>query len=303
MRILVAGGRGQLGSDLAALSTERNRISAPDSREMDITDPDSIRTGIETLIKEAKGDVAKPVIINAAAYTAVDKAETEVEKACAVNAIGAQNLAMLCARWNIPLIHVSTDYVFSGMVNQPYEPDDPTDPQTTYGKSKLLGEHYVLREHSGAVIARTAWLYGWSGHNFVKTMMRLEQTRDTVSVVDDQVGCPTWSGDVAAGLLELAQLMSCGQTPLSHRIVHCTSSGQTTWYGFAKAVFAEVGADPNRVQPCTTAGYPLPAPRPAYSVLGNSSWLALGLAPLRDWRSALAAAFTKQGFSSPKPYG
>jgi len=230
------------------------------------------------------------VLLNAAAYTAVDAAETDVERAYTVNASGPALLAAAAARHDTRMIHVSTDYVFDGQSSRPYEVDDPTGPQSAYGRTKLAGELAVreLAPEHGYVV-RTAWVYGATGANFVKTMVKLERSHDTLTVVDDQRGSPTWSADLARGLVELAR----STAPAG--IYHCTNAGETTWYGFTRAIFSELGADPDRVQPTTTDKFPRPAPRPAYSVLSTRSWQQAGLAPMRGWRSALADAFASIG--------
>jgi dTDP-4-dehydrorhamnose reductase len=183
------------------------------------------------------------------------------------------------------MIHVSTDYVFPGDAGRPYEVDDPTGPRSVYGATKLAGEHAVLAAHPDASVVRTAWVYGATGGNFVKTMAKLEAAHDTITVVDDQRGSPTWSADLARGLLELAVHGAPGG------VLHATGAGETTWCGLARAVFTELGADPGRVLPTTTDAYPRPAPRPAYSVLSDRAWRSAGLTPLPDWREALATAF------------
>jgi dTDP-4-dehydrorhamnose reductase len=222
-------------------------------------------------------------VINAAAYTAVDAAETDAEAAYAVNAAGPTHLAQAAARLGLGLIQISTDYVFPGDGTRPYEIGDPTGPQSVYGASKLAGEQAVLDAYPSAQVVRTAWVWGATGSNFVKTMAKLAATRPTISVVDDQRGTPSYAGDLAGGLLELAGADLPGGT------LHLTNAGETTWFGFARAIFAELGADPDRVQPTTTADFPRPAPRPAFSVLSPASWSAAGLTPLRDWREALRA--------------
>ncbi|MET9228984.1 dTDP-4-dehydrorhamnose reductase [Lentzea sp. NPDC003310] len=266
--ILVPGGRGQLGHDLAALSADVRALSSAD---LDVT-------------KVTADDLAgATAVINCAAYTAVDAAETDEERAYAVNGIGPGLLAQACASAGIPLIHVSTDYVFSGEGVRPYETTDPVGPKSAYGRTKLEGERRVLE--AGGYVVRTSWVYGVNGSNFVKTMAALESSRETLSVVDDQAGAPTWSHDLAAGLLELAAVLP------ETRLLHATGGGETTWFRFAQAIFEELGADPSRVRPCTTADFPRPAPRPAYSVLSGAAWAAAGLRPLPQWRSALSAAF------------
>jgi dTDP-4-dehydrorhamnose reductase len=266
--ILVPGGRGQLGLELAALSPDVRALS---SAELDITSV------------TAADLVGASAVINSAGYTAVDAAETDEGRAFEVNAVGPGLLAEACASLGIPLIHVSTDYVFSGDGTRPYETSDPVGPKSAYGRTKLEGERRVL--DAGGWVVRTAWVYGAHGSNFVKTMATLESSRRELSVVDDQVGSPTWSRHLAAGLLELASVRP------AQRLLHATGAGETTWFGFAQAIFEELGADPARVKPCTTADFPRPAPRPAYSVLSGASWAAAGLRPLPEWRSALSEAF------------
>ncbi|MFJ8964796.1 dTDP-4-dehydrorhamnose reductase [Lentzea sp. NPDC102401] len=274
--ILVPGGRGQLGHDLAALSADVRAVS---SAELDVT-------------KVVAADLAgASAVINCAAYTAVDAAETDEDRAFAVNAVGPGLLAQACASLGIPMIHVSTDYVFAGDGTRPYETSDPVDPKSAYGRTKLEGERRVLE--AGGYVVRTSWVYGVQGSNFVKTMAALESSRPSLSVVDDQAGSPTWSHDLAAGLLELASVLP------ETRLLHATGGGETTWFRFAQAVFEELGADPARVQPCTTADFPRPAPRPAYSVLSGAAWAAAGLRPLPHWRSALSEA-VRAGVVAPR---
>jgi dTDP-4-dehydrorhamnose reductase len=286
LALLIPGGHGQLGSDLAASADRYASVHAPGSAELDVTDVAAVRAAVTRLADTARGEGARPVVINAAAYTAVDAAESDVDGATAVNSLAPGLLAEACARLDVPLLHVSTDYVFAGDASAPYEPDAPTGPRSVYGRTKLAGEHAVLAAGADAWIVRTSWVYGATGKNFVKTMARLEKQRETLSVVDDQRGAPTWSAHLADALLELAGRAARGQGP-ARRVLHCTGGGETTWCGFARAVFAEIGADPDRVNPCTTADYPTPAPRPAYSVLSAAAWLDAGLTPMPDWRTAL----------------
>jgi dTDP-4-dehydrorhamnose reductase len=281
MKWLVTGAGGQLGADLL------RRLPASDvvgvtRQELDIADAAAVSAAVERIRPD--------VIVNAAAYTAVDQAESDEDAAYAANATGPKNLATAAAAVGARLIHLSTDYVFAGDAVTPYPADAPTAPKTVYGQTKRAGEQFVreiLPEASWVV--RTAWLYGATGGNFVKTMVRLEGSRETVNVVDDQRGSPTWSADLAAGLISL------GGSDVEPGILHCTNSGDTTWYGLARAVFEELGADPDRVRPTTSAEYPFPTPRPAYSVLSDSEWLAAGLPRLRDWRTALRDAFAEVG--------
>lgn len=288
LALLVPGGRGQLGHDVVAAAPGDALVHAPSSAELDLTDPSAVADAVGVFAATARDAGFRPVVVNAAAYTAVDAAETDFDRAFAVNAVGPGHLAANCREHDVPLLHVSTDYVFPGDGTRPYEPSDPTGPRSAYGRTKLAGEERVLSTWDSSWVVRTAWVYGEHGANFVKTMARLAVTNDTLSVVDDQVGSPTWSSDLAHGLVSLAASVSSGGTP--SRVLHATGAGETTWYGFARAIFAELALDPDRVKPCTTADFPRPAPRPAYSVLSGRSWAEAGLPPLRHWREALTAA-------------
>lgn len=276
--LLVTGARGQLGSDLLRIRPDAVGLG---HAELDLTDAGAV--------DKALADIAPSVVLNAAAYTAVDAAETDEAGAHAGNAVGPANLAAACAQIGARLIHLSTDYVFPGDASEPYEVDSPTGPRSVYGATKLAGERAVLAACPDAYVVRTAWVYGATGGNFVKTMAKLEAARDTLSVVDDQRGSPTWSADLARGLVALAS------SEAAPGIYHCTGGGETTWCGFARAIFEELGADPARVQPTTTDAFPRPAPRPAYSVMSDRAWRAAGLPPMPDWRDALHRAFTECG--------
>ena len=291
LALLVTGAGGQLAGDLLALA--RARRDVPFARglaraDLDVTDSFAVHDAITAWARVVRGDspAHRLVVVNAAAYTAVDAAESDEEGAFAVNAAAPALLATACARIGARLVHVSTDYVFPGDASRPYEVDDPTGPASVYGRTKLAGEQAVREIHpDGSHVVRTAWVYGAGGANFVKTMCRLEAQQPTVSVVDDQRGSPTWTRDLASGLLELAG------SEVSPGVLHATNRGETTWCGFTKAIFSELGADPGRVLPTTTDAFPRPAPRPAYSVLSPSAWDGAGLTPLRGWREALAEAF------------
>jgi len=279
-RWLVVGAAGQLGTDLVRILPP-DRFVAVDLAEMDITRPASVAATLAA--------IRPSVVINAAAYTAVDAAECDQDMAWAVNAAGPGILARACVTIGATLVHISTDYVFAGDATEPYGVHTPTAPRSVYGRSKLRGEQQLrefLVEH---YIVRTAWLYGAAGPNFVKTMARLERERDIIDVVDDQRGSPTWSADLASGLIALAL------SGAAYGTYHCTNGGATTWHGLARAVFEEIGANPDRVRPCRTDESPRPAPRPAYSVLSDRAWRAAGLPVLRPWRDALAAAFAAEG--------
>jgi dTDP-4-dehydrorhamnose reductase len=282
---MITGAAGQLGSDLVALLAESGDEVRPYARaDLDIANSSAVAAAVEQFRPD--------VVVNAAAYTAVDAAEADEDAAFLANASAPAILAAALARSGGRLVHVSTDYVFAGDAARPYEVDAPTDPKSAYGRTKLAGE-LAVREllPDASYVVRTAWVYGATGANFVKTMVRLCAERETVSVVDDQRGSPTWSLDLARGLIELAR---SGAAP---GIYHCTNTGDTTWFEFTQAIFTELGADPARVLPTTTAAFPRPAPRPAYSVLSDQAWRQAGLAPLPSWRSALSAAFAAGAFS------
>ena len=295
LALLVTGAGGQLGTDLLALARPARDVPFArglTSKDLDITDPFAVRDTVQEWARVVRSDSPhhRLVVINAAAYNAVDDAETDEEQAYAVNAAGPALLATSCAHVGARLVHVSTDYVFPGDASSPYEVDSPTGPRSAYGRTKLAGERAVREVlPDSSWVVRTAWLYGAGGRNFVTKMAALEASCDTLSVVDDQRGSPTWSRDLAGGLLALARSDPPAGT------LHGTNRGQTTWHGFARAVFEELGADPARVRPTTTAAFPRPAPRPAYSVLSAVAWDAAGLPQLLDWREALGAAFRLQG--------
>ncbi len=268
---LVIGSRGQLGTDL--LTVLGTRAVGLDIPEIDITDPSSVATAIR--------DIAPDVVINCAAFTAVDAAEGDEATALAINGNGVGNIVAACR--GARLVQISTDYVFDGTSTTPYAEDATPDPRSAYGRTKLAGERAAL-SHPNAYVLRTAWLYGAHGQNFVKTMLRLERTRETVSVVDDQVGQPTWSMDLARQI----DLLVRADAP--NGIYHATNAGRASWYEFARAIFEGAGADPDRVVPTTTAAFPRSAPRPANSVLGHQRWAWAGLEPMRPWDDALAEA-------------
>jgi len=279
MRALVIGSRGQLGSDLIeVLGTQpEHAVLGLDLPEIDITDPQSVSLVF--------GGFDPDVVINCAAWTAVDAAETNEEAALLVNGEGPRVLAAECRASNAWLVQISTDYVFDGSATTPYAEDAAPDPRSAYGRTKLAGEQAVQEAlPESHYILRTAWLYGRNGTNFVRTMARLEGERDTVSVVDDQRGQPTYSRDLAEQIVRLVDARPPAGT------FHGTNSGEVTWYGFAREIFALLGADPERVLPTTSAEFPSPTPRPAYSVLGHDRWAEVGIPPMRPWREALEAA-------------
>ncbi len=274
-QILITGARGMLGHDLQRALSHHD-VTALGRADLDITDAEAVRSTV----------VGYDVIINAAAYTAVDNAETDEDAALALNGYGPLNLARAAREMNAKLIQVSTDYVFDGSAATPYAEKTPHAPISAYGRTKAAGEAYVLAEHPlGSFVVRTAWLYGKNGGNFAQTMLNLAAKLDTFSVVDDQVGQPTWTLDLAA---QIAVLID-SDAPAG--IYHGTNSGTTTWRGFAQAILSEAGLDPERVLPTDSASFVRPAPRPSYSVLGHDAWTRAGLTPMRPWRDALHSAF------------
>ncbi len=294
-RIVVIGAAGQLGSELAGLleaAPPTGGWQGLTRGECDLTNMHRVHAVVADQASAAQRSGGRLVVINTAAYTNVDGAEADEPGAYAVNAAGPAHLALACDKAGAQLVHVSTDYVFSGdrSDGQPYAAADPAQPRSAYGRTKLAGELAVreLLPHSSWVV-RTAWVYGATGANFVKTMARLARERDSVDVVDDQVGCPTWAADLAAGILQLAAVNPPAGT------YHATGSGRASWFELARAVFEEVGVDPARVHPTTSAAFVRPAPRPAWSVLSSAEWVSAGLTPLPDWRSALSAAYAKDG--------
>lgn len=275
-RYLIAGGAGMLGTDLQHALAGRD-VTVLSRAELDVTDLDAVRAAV----------TGHEVIINAAAYTKVDDAESHEDDAFAVNATGAGNLATAAAESGAILVQVSTDYVFDGSATEPYAEDTPVNPVSAYGRTKAEGERLALESNPGRTyIVRTAWLYGQHGPNFAKTMLKLAAQRDQVSVVTDQVGQPTWTLDLAKQIVAMLD----ANAPAG--IYHGTNDGTASWFDFARAVFAAAGLDPGRVLPTDSGQFQRPAPRPAFSVLGHEAWTAAGLAPMRDWRDALAAAST-----------
>ena len=278
-RWLVVGANGMLGHDLTeAVARVGHRAVGMDLPEIDITSPDSVAAALDS--------VRPDVVVNAAAYTAVDAAEEHEDEALRVNGQGPRVLAeAIAGRSGITLVHISTDYVFSGDANAPYAEDATPAPRSAYGRTKLAGEIAVRSTlPDRGFIVRTAWLYGVHGPNFVKTMLALESSKPEISVVDDQRGQPTWSRDLARQIVALVD----SSAPAG--VYHGTSSGETTWFELAREIFRLIGADSERVHPTTTDAFPRPAPRPAYSVLGHDGWTDVGLDPIRGWRDALAEA-------------
>jgi dTDP-4-dehydrorhamnose reductase len=274
MSFLVTGAAGMLGTDLVA-ALDGRPVTALSRAELDITDAAAVADAVK----------GHDVVVNCAAWTAVDAAESQEPDALRVNGDGPRMLARACAAAGARLVHFSTDYVFAGDATTPYPEDAPLAPRSAYGRTKAAGETAVREELPDAHwIVRIAWLYGEHGPNFVRTMARLERERDTVSVVTDQRGQPTWTKDVVTQVLALVD----ADAPVG--TYHATSSGETTWYDLARAVFTGVGADPDRVKPTTSAAFAAPAPRPSYSVLAHTAWPKAGLSAIRPWQEALTAA-------------
>jgi dTDP-4-dehydrorhamnose reductase len=281
-RWLVTGAGGMLGRDLVMrLKREGEEVAGYRRSELDITDVAAVNA---TLRRRRPA-----VVVNCAAWTAVDDAETHEDAALQVNGHAVAGLAAACAQHGITLVQMSTDYVFDGMSRRPYREGDPPSPGTAYGRSKLLGERAVLdllaTDGNLGYIVRTAWLYGAHGPNFVCTMIGLERRKPIIDVVDDQHGQPSWTVDVAGQIIALVG------SGAAAGVYHATSSGETTWFGLAREVFRLLGADPGRVRATTSAAYPRPAVRPSYSVLGHDGWATASLEPIGDWHGALRSAF------------
>ncbi len=285
-RWLVTGAAGMLGRDLtqAIASTGVIKLTALDRSGLDITDPERVNAAV----------AGHDLVINTAAWTDVDGAETNEAQATEINGRAVGGLARACRDAGAKLIHLSTDYVFAGTGNEPYSEQAGTDPVNAYGRSKLAGEVAVLA-HDGYVI-RTSWLYGAHGRNFVSTVLRLAGTRETLDVVDDQIGQPTWTKCLADQLVSLGTATLLGRADPG--VYHGTASGQTTWFGLAQAAFTLAGLDPARVRPVRSDAFPRPAARPAYSVLGHDRWHELNLQPQPHWHDQLAKAYADGTFAS-----
>ena len=270
MKILITGAYGMLGSDLREVLKD-NELIITGSKDLDITKENNVLQFIE--------DKKPEIVINAAAYTNVDNCETDYDNAYLVNAIGPKNLAVACNKLNIPLIHVSTDYVFDGSKTTPLSEEDKLGPKTAYGKTKLEGEKFVQENTKKYFILRTAWLFGINGKNFVKTMINLSKKNNVLKVVNDQKGCPTYCYDLA---LAIKQLLNSDK----YGIYHLTNKGELSWYDFAKKIF-ELSNITINVKPVTTEEFPRPAPRPHYSVLSNQKWINAGFTPMKNYEDAL----------------
>lgn len=267
-RSLVTGAGGMLGRDLVQVFSEAgDDVVGLTRSDLDVRDPAACRDGVQGF----------DVVVNAAGWTDVDGAESHEADAFAVNAVGAANLARACSSAGAVMVQISTDYVFAGDANAPIPVDAPLAPVNAYGRTKAAGEWAVRAECPSSYVVRTAWLYGAHGPNFVRTMLRLADERETLEVVDDQHGQPTWTRHLASALRDLVVQGS----PFG--VHHATGSGETTWFGFAQEVLGVAELDPARVRPVPSDRYPRPAARPAYSVLTSDCGLP-------DWRAALADA-------------
>lgn len=284
-RILITGGSGQVGHCLKAQLEGCAELSIPDSTALNIADRRSVRQAVETFRPD--------YIINAAAYTAVDKAESDAERAFAVNRDGARHLAEAAEAAGAAMLHISTDYVFDGAGGAPYDEAAPTAPQNIYGASKLAGEQAVLAACRRAVVMRTSWVFGAHGQNFVKTMLRLGRERDSLGIVADQYGAPTAAADIAAALITIVRRHTPEQLAERAGIYHYCGSPYASWFEFAETIFAEAAAQGvlakiPAVKPIATADYPTPAKRPADSRLDcGKIRVVFGIGPC-DWHSALS---------------
>jgi len=273
MKILITGYKGMLGSDLVKLLKKENQheLILTDIKELDITNLEEVKK----IFNQEKPET----IINVAAYTDVDGCETNRDLAYNVNSTGPKNLAIASNEIGAKLLHISTDYVFPGNSTKPYKEEDKTGPQSYYGVTKLKAEEFIKENMDNYFIIRTAWLYGINGKNFVKTMLNLAKNNLEITVVNDQRGSPTFTVDLARGIIELVKTDKYGT-------YHLTNSGECTWYDFAKNIF-ELANVKVEVKPVTTAEYPTPAKRPEYSVLSLEKWNNYGFTPMKNFKDAL----------------
>jgi dTDP-4-dehydrorhamnose reductase len=272
--VLITGSNGQLGKELVELFSKVDfNVYGYNREQMDVTNQEKV----QEIIHKIKPDI----VLHSAAHTKVDLAESEPDHAYDINAYGTRNVAVASEQVGAKLVYVSTDYVFDGTGTEPYNEFSPTSPLGIYGKSKLAGERFVRDLHSKFFIVRTSWVYGKYGDNFVKTMLKLGEEREELSVVSDQIGCPTYTRDLANCMLELVQSERYG-------VYHVSNSGKCSWYEFAKAIFEEAGINV-KVNACSTSEFPRPAARPANSVFDHMSLRIEGFKEMRPWKEGLAA--------------
>jgi len=285
MKYFVAGARGMLASDLIPMLEKKGDVICGCRPGFDITDPDKVNKSLKAYMPD--------IVINCAAYTAVDKAESDKEAAFGINEKGAENLARACRETGAKLVHVSTDFVFDGKSNQPYTEDDTTNPAGVYGASKLAGEISIKDAADDYLIVRTSWLYGKKGNNFVKTILRLASEREELGIVYDQTGTPTYTKDLAEGIINLIENKASG-------IYHFSNEGVCSWYDFAHEIIdiAEKRGEKfklKKLRPILTEDYPAPAKRPAYSVLDKAKYKEATSREVPHWRDGLKRYLEEQG--------
>ncbi len=275
MRVLVTGAKGQLGTDVME-QLNANNIEAVgiDREELDIVD----KKACEEFFEKANAEKRIDAVIHCAAYTAVDKAEDEQELSYNINALGTENIALACKKFDMKLMYISTDYVFNGQGERPWEPDDEREPLNVYGKTKYEGELFVEKLSDKYFIVRIAWVFGIAGHNFIKTMLKLAKERDSLTVVDDQIGSPTYTADLSKLLVAMIQTDKYGR-------YHATNEGYCSWYEFAKEIFKVAGVEID-VKPVDSSAYPAKAKRPANSRMEKSKLDEMGFKRLPSWQDA-----------------
>lgn len=275
MRVLVTGAKGQLGTDVME-QLNANNIEAVgiDREELDIVD----KKACEEFFEKANAEKRIDAVIHCAAYTAVDKAEDEQELSYNINALGTENIALACKKFDMKLMYISTDYVFNGQGERPWEPDDEREPLNVYGKTKYEGELFVEKLSDKYFIVRIAWVFGIAGHNFIKTMLKLAKERDSLTVVDDQIGSPTYTADLSKLLVAMIQTDKYGR-------YHATNEGYCSWYEFAKEIFKVAGVEID-VKPVASSAYPAKAKRPANSRMEKSKLDEMGFKRLPSWQDA-----------------
>jgi dTDP-4-dehydrorhamnose reductase len=273
MKVLIIGSEGMLGHDLVDILGAEHDISTTTIYTLDITDID------KTILTVKK--INPDIVVHAAAFTDVDESESKADLAYKVNVLGTRNVAVACRETDSALVYISTDYVFDGNKGIPYYEYDQTNPLSVYGKTKHLGEVYIRDILNKFYIVRTAWLYGFHGPNFVTTMLKLAETMDSISVVEDQIGSPTYTLDLANAIARLIKKPSYG-------IYHVTNSEHCSWYEYAREIFEIAGIDVE-IKPVTTEEFARPAPRPKYSVLENHNWKMEGFPEIRSYKEALRA--------------